>query len=76
MVVQISVLKEQLKKLNARRRDVTVMLLDIENMHPSIRLRLIRNMLDYYLRNLLDTDKKTIKDCLGIIKFGMKSTLV
>eukprot|EP00957_Ditylum_brightwellii_P095985 7313559-Ditylum_brightwellii.AAC.1 len=50
--------------------------LDIENMHPSVRLRLIRKSLDYYSRNLSDVDKKTIKDCLGMIKLGMKSTFV
>eukprot|EP00957_Ditylum_brightwellii_P179747 13692892-Ditylum_brightwellii.AAC.1 len=45
-------------------------------MYPSVCLRLIWKMLKYYTQNLLKEDRKTIDDCLDMIKFGKHSTLI
>eukprot|EP00957_Ditylum_brightwellii_P173391 13201509-Ditylum_brightwellii.AAC.1 len=53
-----------------------MMLLGIEYMYPSVRLTLIQKALTYYLQGLSKEDKTTINDCLDLIKFGMRNTLV
>eukprot|EP00957_Ditylum_brightwellii_P180071 13717254-Ditylum_brightwellii.AAC.1 len=75
-IIQASDLKERLDDLAVQRCDVTMMLLDIENMYPSVRLKLIQKALTYYSCNLSKDDKTTINECLDLIKFGMRSTLV
>eukprot|EP00957_Ditylum_brightwellii_P162801 12397274-Ditylum_brightwellii.AAC.1 len=45
-------------------------------MYPSVRLQLIRKALTYYPRSLSKEDKTTINDCLNLIKFGMRNTLM
>eukprot|EP00957_Ditylum_brightwellii_P084334 6413380-Ditylum_brightwellii.AAC.1 len=53
-----------------------MMLLDIENMYPSVRLKAIQKALTHYSQNLSKDDKTTINECLGLIKFGMHNMLV
>eukprot|EP00957_Ditylum_brightwellii_P116216 8864728-Ditylum_brightwellii.AAC.1 len=45
-------------------------------MYPSVRVKLIQKALNHYARDLPDKAKKTIKQCMDIIHFGMKSTLI
>eukprot|EP00957_Ditylum_brightwellii_P096159 7326183-Ditylum_brightwellii.AAC.1 len=45
-------------------------------MYLLVRLKLIRKVLKYYAQNLPEEDRKTINACLGMIKFGMRSTLI
>eukprot|EP00957_Ditylum_brightwellii_P203964 15336981-Ditylum_brightwellii.AAC.1 len=52
------------------------MLMDIVNMYPSFKLRLIKQAFRYYGRNLRSKEKKTIKKCIEMIAFGTKSTLI
>eukprot|EP00957_Ditylum_brightwellii_P077868 5918577-Ditylum_brightwellii.AAC.1 len=52
------------------------MSMDIVNMYPSCKLRLIKQAFHYYGRNLQSKEKKTIEKCIKMIAFGMKSTLL
>eukprot|EP00957_Ditylum_brightwellii_P037938 2869418-Ditylum_brightwellii.AAC.1 len=52
------------------------MSLDIKNMYPSVRLKLICKALTYYSHTLSEDDKTTINNCLDLIKFNMRNTLV
>eukprot|EP00957_Ditylum_brightwellii_P019121 1440662-Ditylum_brightwellii.AAC.1 len=52
------------------------MLMDTVNMYPSCKLKLIKQALCYYARDLQPTEKSTIKKCIKMIAFGMKSTLI
>eukprot|EP00957_Ditylum_brightwellii_P077623 5899262-Ditylum_brightwellii.AAC.1 len=60
-IIQASDIKERLEDLAVQRRDVTMMSLDVENMYPSVRLKLIQKALTYYSHNLSKDDKTTIK---------------
>eukprot|EP00957_Ditylum_brightwellii_P147920 11263328-Ditylum_brightwellii.AAC.1 len=52
------------------------MSLDIMNMYPSVRVKLIRKALNHYVKYLPDEAKNTIEQCMDIIQFGMKSTFI
>eukprot|EP00957_Ditylum_brightwellii_P167587 12758063-Ditylum_brightwellii.AAC.1 len=52
------------------------MSLDIVNMYPSVRVKLIQKALKFYAKNLPDAAKETIDLCMDIVQFGMKSTLI
>eukprot|EP00957_Ditylum_brightwellii_P183494 13977360-Ditylum_brightwellii.AAC.1 len=75
-IIQALDLKEMLEELKVQRSDVTMMLLDIENMYPLVRLALIQNALTYYSQGLSKEDKTTINNYLDLIKFGVRNTLV
>eukprot|EP00957_Ditylum_brightwellii_P183141 13949165-Ditylum_brightwellii.AAC.1 len=75
-IVQSLDLKEKLDKCGLKRNEVTLMLLDIANMHPSVRVKLICKALNHYAKNLPATARETIDLCMDIVQFGMKSTLI
>eukprot|EP00957_Ditylum_brightwellii_P189236 14403764-Ditylum_brightwellii.AAC.1 len=52
------------------------MLMDIVNMYPSCKLKLIKHAFCYYGQNLQPKEKSTIKKFIEMIAFGMKSTLI
>eukprot|EP00957_Ditylum_brightwellii_P066290 5031842-Ditylum_brightwellii.AAC.1 len=52
------------------------MSLDIKNMYPSVRVKLIKKALDFYSRSLSPVDKRKIKLGMEMIQFRMKNTLV
>eukprot|EP00957_Ditylum_brightwellii_P000349 26897-Ditylum_brightwellii.AAC.1 len=52
------------------------MSLDIVNMYPLVRVKLICKALNHYAKNLPATARETIDLCMDIIQFGMKSTLI
>eukprot|EP00957_Ditylum_brightwellii_P081497 6200206-Ditylum_brightwellii.AAC.1 len=52
------------------------MLMGIVNMYPSCKLKLIKQALPYYARDLQPKEKSTIKKGIKMIAFGMKSTLI
>eukprot|EP00957_Ditylum_brightwellii_P199055 15173218-Ditylum_brightwellii.AAC.2 len=52
------------------------MSLDIDNMYPSVRVKLIKKALKYYSRNLPVDAKKQIKLGLKMVQLGMKNRLV
>eukprot|EP00957_Ditylum_brightwellii_P179865 13701868-Ditylum_brightwellii.AAC.1 len=48
MIVQSSDLKEKLEKLRHTKNNVALMSLDIKNMYPLVRVKLIKKALDFY----------------------------
>eukprot|EP00957_Ditylum_brightwellii_P184033 14018453-Ditylum_brightwellii.AAC.1 len=76
MIIQALDLKEKLETTNLKREEVKLMPLDVKNMYLLVWLRVIWKVLKYYVRNLLEEDKKTINACLEMIKFGVCSTLI
>eukprot|EP00957_Ditylum_brightwellii_P001990 153202-Ditylum_brightwellii.AAC.1 len=52
------------------------MLLDIVNMYPSIRVKLIRKALNHYAKDLPTKARETINLCMDIVQLGMKSMLI
>eukprot|EP00957_Ditylum_brightwellii_P109714 8368582-Ditylum_brightwellii.AAC.1 len=75
-IIQSSNLKEKLEALELKQNKITVMSLDIVNMYPSVRFKLIWKALNHYVRDLPDEAKKTTKQCMDIVQFGMKNTLI
>eukprot|EP00957_Ditylum_brightwellii_P210426 15364951-Ditylum_brightwellii.AAC.1 len=75
-IIQALDLKERLEELKVQQNNVTMMSLNIENIYPSVRIQLICKTLTYYSRRLSKEDKTTINNCLDLIKFGMRNTLV
>ena len=45
-------------------------------MYPSVKFVQIENAVNYFLQNASKEDKKTAKQCLDMIKFGMDNTIV
>eukprot|EP00957_Ditylum_brightwellii_P147585 11239990-Ditylum_brightwellii.AAC.1 len=52
------------------------MSMDIVNMYPSCKLKLIKQAFHYYTSNLPRKHKKTIEKCIKMITFGMKTALI
>eukprot|EP00957_Ditylum_brightwellii_P193392 14725453-Ditylum_brightwellii.AAC.2 len=53
-----------------------MMSLDIVNMYPSVRVKLVKKALQYYSRGLPTEAKQRINLGLAMVKFGMKNMLV
>ena len=75
-ISQASSLKEELEKINLKKKEVTTAKLDIVNMYPSIQFKLVRKAINYFSKSLSKEEKEKIEDCLEMIKFGMSNTLV
>eukprot|EP00957_Ditylum_brightwellii_P117498 8961341-Ditylum_brightwellii.AAC.1 len=75
-IVQSLDLKEKLEKLGLTKDDVILMSLDINNMYPLVRAKLIKKALEFYSQNLSEEDKQKIKLGMEVAHFGMKRTLV
>eukprot|EP00957_Ditylum_brightwellii_P189829 14451789-Ditylum_brightwellii.AAC.1 len=75
-IVQSLDLKEKLEKCRLKQNEVTLMLIDIVNMYPLVRVKLIHKALNHYAKNLPATTRETIDLCMYIAQFGMKSTLI
>eukprot|EP00957_Ditylum_brightwellii_P129999 9914861-Ditylum_brightwellii.AAC.1 len=75
-IVQGSNLKEKLERLKLKWKEITVMSLDIVNMYPLVRVKLIRKALNHYAKDLAGEAKNTINQCMDIAQFGMKITLI
>eukprot|EP00957_Ditylum_brightwellii_P023057 1739285-Ditylum_brightwellii.AAC.1 len=52
------------------------MSLDINNTYPLIRVCLIQKVLDCYTWKLPAIARKQIRECMEIVRFGMRSTLI
>eukprot|EP00957_Ditylum_brightwellii_P089493 6814718-Ditylum_brightwellii.AAC.1 len=74
-IVHSSGLKENLEGLKLTKNDVTLMSLDIKNMYPSIRVKLIKKVLKFYSRSLSPEDKQKLELGMEMIQFGMKNML-
>eukprot|EP00957_Ditylum_brightwellii_P066911 5078554-Ditylum_brightwellii.AAC.1 len=66
----------KLERLGIKKGQGTIMSMDIVNMYPSCKLRLIKQAFCHYGQNLQSKEKKTIKKCIKMIAFGMKLTLI
>eukprot|EP00957_Ditylum_brightwellii_P156730 11929594-Ditylum_brightwellii.AAC.1 len=75
-IVQSLDLKGKLEQCGLKRNKVTLMLSDIINIYPSVRVKLIWKALNHYARDLPATARETIDLCIDIVQFGMKSTLI
>eukprot|EP00957_Ditylum_brightwellii_P210578 15365129-Ditylum_brightwellii.AAC.1 len=75
-ITQASDLKSKLEKLEIKQNQGTIMSMDIVNMYPSCKLKLIKQAFRHYARNLPPKDKKKIEKCIEMIAFGMKATLI
>eukprot|EP00957_Ditylum_brightwellii_P046275 3511347-Ditylum_brightwellii.AAC.1 len=62
--------------LGLTKDDVTVMSLDIKNMYPLVRVKLIKRALEFYSQNLSREEKQKIQLGIKMVQFGMKNTLV
>ena len=72
----MSDLKEKLEKIGIKKKDATIISLDIEAMYPSIKYGVVKKAVNYFSKNLSTDERATIKDCLKMIKFGMGNTLI
>eukprot|EP00957_Ditylum_brightwellii_P183876 14005670-Ditylum_brightwellii.AAC.1 len=68
-IVQSSNLKDKLEACGLKRDNVTLMLLDIVNMYPLIRVKLIKKALKHYAKDLLVEAGETIDLCMDIVQF-------
>eukprot|EP00957_Ditylum_brightwellii_P173578 13215950-Ditylum_brightwellii.AAC.1 len=57
-ITQASDVKSKLEKLKIKQNQGTIMSMDIVNMYPSCKLKLIKQTFCYYAHNLLRKDKK------------------
>ena len=58
-----------------KKDEVTVISLDVVNMYPSIKYKVVEKAIKFYAQKLNAEDKNTIKDCLEMIIFRMGNTL-
>jgi hypothetical protein len=75
-ITQASQLKTTLKKLNITKDKVTIILFDAVRMYPSIKYKLVRKGVKFFMRNLNVETQRRIDTCLEMIKFGMGNTLL
>ena len=75
-IVQSSHLKSILEKFKLKRNNCTICSLDIINMYPSIKHRLIRKAITFYSSGFADEELEMIEAALEMQQFSMKNTLV
>ena len=75
-IVQSSHLKCQLEELGLTAAGCTIASLDIENMYPSIRHKLIRQAILHYSGGFTEDEKRVITSALEMQQFSMKNTIV
>ena len=75
-IIQASILKEQIEKLNLKKENTTIISLNIVSMYPSISFRMVEKAVRHYAKTLNKKQKRTIKVCLKMIKFGMDHSLL
>ena len=67
-------LKNELSRLGIKCRNSTVMSIDAEAMHPSIKFALVKKAVLHCAKKLSEDEIETIVFCLELIKFSMGST--
>ena len=55
---------------------MTILSVDAINMHPSVKLSIIKNAVRLFRIKLTTSTKKKINLCLELIRFGIISTLI
>jgi hypothetical protein len=74
-IIQASDLKEKLEMLNLTATNCTIVSIDAQDYYLSVRFKLVRKAVRYYSQQLSLDLQDTIDECLGMISFGMTSTL-
>jgi hypothetical protein len=75
-IIQASDLKETLEKLQLMATNCTIVSsIDAQDYYPSVHFKLVRKALRYYSQHLSLDLQDIIDECLGMISFGMNSTL-
>ena len=69
-------LKVKIDQLMIKEGNATIIKYDAEAMYPSIKLKLVIKAVKYFSKDLRKEEKKRIKDCLEMVKFGMTSTIL
>lgn len=55
---------------------MTIISLDIEAMYPSIKFKHVQQAVEFFSGGLSIAEKRTINECLQLIRFGMENTLL
>ena len=66
----------KIEELGLKIEELTIASVDAINMYPSIKLATIRKAVKIFARKITRETKKRINICLGLIHFGMRSTLI
>jgi hypothetical protein len=75
-IVQSSHLKVQLEQLNLKADGCTIASLDIINMYPSIKHRLIRQAINHYCADINEEEQEVIDAALEMQQFSMGNTII
>ena len=75
-ISQTSHLKDQLEELSLNSNDATLVSLDIKNMYPSLKYKLILAAITHYSHGFDEKDNERINACLEMLKFSMSNTIV
>ena len=75
-IFQASQVKQKWEELNWKINEVTIASIDAVEMYPSIKFPLVKKSISFFTVNLVKNQPYTIKLCLKIIAFGMRSTLL
>ena len=75
-IIQAYDLKEKLETLDIRKKEITVVKLDIVAMYPSIQFLIAKKAVEYFSKELPREEKKKIRICLTLIQFGMTNKLI
>ena len=69
-------LKDALEAIGLKLSNCSVFSIDIEVMYPSVKFDLVERAIKYFTLSFKRKDKKIVKRCLELIKFGMDNTLI
>ena len=75
-IVQPSHLKCQLEAMNLKAAGCTIASLDIVNMYPSIKFKLIKQAIKYYSQGFNEEEKEVNEAALEMLAFSMENTLL
>ena len=74
--MQASDLKVTIDQLMIKEGEATIIKYSAEAIYPSIKLKLVIKAVNYFSKRLRKEERKRIKDCLEMLKFGMISTIL
>ena len=74
-IVQASNLKDKLEKTNVKKEETMIATLDIKDMYPSIKFKVIQRAVEFDAQDLEREDKERIEQCLQMIKFSIRNQL-
>ncbi len=75
-IVQSSHLKCQLEGLNLKAGGCTIASLDIVNMYPSVKFKLIKQAIEHYSKGFTEEEQTIIEASLEMLKFSMGNTII